>query len=421
MAPGHATSAAIEKVIDQVGAFGRYQKLFMFFMQMLAICFALRALSVVFLVLEPVYHCHDNGTSGGLMTGIASMKEETCDVISNCTNYTISKPHGFHSIAFEWPHTMETSCAGLFNPLLLILSIREICAGSAYLLSGVLSDYVGRKPIVLCGVMSAVIFAFASSTAQSLLAYTPLYCILYTSGSLVFTPLYALLAECTLPRYRLSMTFSSTYTFAYFVVALVAYLGRDWRIMMIACGIVGIPFIAMLAFVIVESPRWLIVSGNYEKAAKSLNKIAWVNGRAVRFTADSLAESLQGLNWEPEQKNEVPRRWYQAVVSLRIIFTKRKLTIFLLYVTSFWLVAAAVANNFLSNAGRLSLSPYLSLTLVAIFRSWTPFVIMGLDIHYPKFNRRRFLMTSAVLVVLPMFVGTIFSIVAQYSEGMQMT
>ena len=51
-----------------------------------------------------------------------------------------------------------------------------------------------------------------------------------------------------------------------------------------------IKFVAHVPYTktIQESPRWLIQKKYYARAAKSLNRIAWMNRRSVRFTAEMM-------------------------------------------------------------------------------------------------------------------------------------
>ena len=60
-----------------------------------------------------------------------------------------------------------------------------------------------------------------------------------------------------------------------------AYFIRDWSLLTIVAFAPLIPFAIGLAWIVPESPRWLLTSGKTEEAVKMIKEIGKVNGRPI--------------------------------------------------------------------------------------------------------------------------------------------
>jgi hypothetical protein len=60
------------------------------------------------------------------------------------------------------------------------------------------------------------------------------------------------------------------------ILGLVAVGIRDWKTLQIVCS-VPIFALLLLYFILPESPRWLIATGRYEEAKKTIEKAAKMN------------------------------------------------------------------------------------------------------------------------------------------------
>lgn len=88
------------------------------------------------------------------------------------------------------------------------------------------------------------------------------------------------------------------YSIGLVLLAGIVYLVRDWRYLSLA---VSLPLLLLFSFffVIPESPRWLIATGNYKKAAKVMQTIAKCNGKQI---PDNYEEVLRAkMSREPEK------------------------------------------------------------------------------------------------------------------------
>lgn len=70
------------------------------------------------------------------------------------------------------------------------------------------------------------------------------------------------------------------YSIGLVLLAGVVYVVRDWRYLSLA---VSLPLLLLYScfFILPESPRWLIATGNFKRAAKVMKTIAKFNGKIV--------------------------------------------------------------------------------------------------------------------------------------------
>lgn len=82
-------------------------------------------------------------------------------------------------------------------------------------------------------------------------------------------------------------------------MAIVVYFVRDWRYLSLA---VSVPLLLLFScfFIMPESPRWLIATGNYRKAAKLMKTMAQFNGKTVESNyEDVLRQKLKRPSSKP--------------------------------------------------------------------------------------------------------------------------
>lgn len=404
--PG-AEIAKIEYFIENVGAFGIFQKSFMVLLQLQALFICFCYTFMTFAIMRPTLQCHDFGKN---MT-------EKCDILANCTNYTIIPEAGFNSLRMSFPESLVgTECgSNALDPLLSLVSLREIMGGIVFFFAGFLCDLVGRKPMIIIGTTATVFSSFLASVSPKLSMFIVFWMMIAIGDSFKGTAVATLSNESTISRYRLALNFVNTWAFAYPIIALFAFWIRDWRKMLVAAGCLGVP--VLLSFIIIpESPRWLMVRRKYGRAAAALNRIAWFNRKKIRYTEDCIRKELEPLQPVAAHHSSNLKTWFHDLKSTRLVLKNRRLMLFLVFLLWHYIFGVAVGVNFVLNAGQLELNPYLSMAFVGLFRIWTPFVVIGLDLYHPKFSRRFYVLGSFVLVVAPMVVCAVLA-VAQDSVG----
>ncbi|VDM60039.1 unnamed protein product [Angiostrongylus costaricensis] len=147
-----------------------------------------------------------------------------------------------------------------------------------------------------------------------------------------------------------------------------------------------------------ESPRWLIATGKLDMACSVLNDIAhqrWNNTKA-RFTTTDISFI---------HKNDKKRcyTFYHLFSSPRL--AKQSLMQILSMFTY-----ALVTNTYLCTVGRVHDSAIMFIFLDGIFRLFTPFIIIFLDLYIPRFGRK--IQFIGALVIEAVLFGIIILLIS---------
>ncbi|KJH41939.1 hypothetical protein DICVIV_12069 [Dictyocaulus viviparus] len=149
-----------------------------------------------------------------------------------------------------------------------------------------------------------------------------------------------------------------------------------------------------------ESPRWLIATGKLDKACDVLNDIAhrrWNNTKA-HFTNDNISSIHKNDKkrfYTFHHLFSSPRLAKQSFMQILSVFTYAMVsnTSPRLAKQSFMQILsvftyAMVSNTYLYTVGRLHDSVITFIFLDGIFRLFTPFIIIFLDLSLPSFGRK---------------------------------
>lgn len=105
------------------------------------------------------------------------------------------------------------------------------------------------------------------------------------------------------PNYRAFVTVLTCmfYTIGLCMLAVVAYLVRDWRHLTLATSV---PFILYYFywFVLPESPRWLLAKGRFDEALKILKDLAQTNGKELPPNVEQSLKRSISKSEEAEMK-----------------------------------------------------------------------------------------------------------------------
>merc|ERR1719379_3159159 len=169
-------------------------------------------------------------------------------------------------------------------------------------LSSTLMDRIGRKPLLM---FAAVVYTVGSTLQSMAMSY----------GTLMKLRVFAGLApgilQAAIPVYLSEFCdpvargfYVSAYNVGYpvgacFFVMLVATLGGDWRLSFAASVLPGLVMLILLAY-LPESPRFLAVSGQHEKAAAVVELMYRQSGRIQpRLRADRVTLTTTGAASRP--------------------------------------------------------------------------------------------------------------------------
>ena len=168
----------------------------------------------------------------------------------------------------------SASHAGFFAAALIV----GMLTGS--IVFGILGDCVGRKPLVLlgmvctatCGVLSVFVGTLTQITVLRLLAGLGIGC--------MGPPLAALAAELAPPSLRgfVVAMVSGSWVFGSIYVAAVAWISlgvfHNWRVFLFLCSIPAVVIGSFLSCFITESPLFLAQQQDYNGAVSSLDRLA---------------------------------------------------------------------------------------------------------------------------------------------------
>ena len=158
------------------------------------------------------------------------------------------------------------------------------------LILGPLGDYMGRKPVF--SITAAIIAVFGLATALANSFWPLLICRFFVGfGVGGLTVPFDTLAEFIPTSHRGTHLLAIEYfwTAGTLLVPVLAYFSlggnddgyflNDWRVFVVLCAVPCLLSTLLGLIVVPESPRWLLMKGNQERALKILRKAATCNGK----------------------------------------------------------------------------------------------------------------------------------------------
>ncbi|XP_045725901.1 solute carrier family 22 member 7 isoform X1 [Mirounga angustirostris] len=337
-----------EELLDQVGSFGPFQLWNVALLALPRVLLPMHFLLPVFLAAVPAHRCALPGAPANFSHQDAWLEahlpQEPDGTLSSCLYFTHSQalpnttfwgagqspgqlegepstapcPQGWDYDRSEFSSTIATEA-----PPCLSLQWDLVCeqkglnkATSTFFFAGVLvgavafgylSDRFGRRRLLLVAYVSSLVLGLASAASVS-----------YVMFVITRTLTGAALAGFTIIVMPLEMEWldvghrtvagvlSGTFwTVGVMLLALVGYLIRDWRWLLLAVTLPCAPGILSLWWV-PESARWLLTQGRVEEAHRYLLRCARLNGRPMG--EDSL--SREALNKVATRERVVQRPSY---------------------------------------------------------------------------------------------------------------
>ncbi|XP_066510419.1 solute carrier family 22 member 7-like [Hoplias malabaricus] len=295
-----------EEVLEEVGGFHRFQFLVLHILSIPRIILPLHFLLHNFISAVPPHHCtplHLNERYASITPWPRPRDTDgahsSCKMFPQNLNSSIADFNGtipcqngwtydrstFNSTtATEWDLVCDSKN---LNQALASFFFMGVMIGAA--LYGYLADRFGRKPMLLVSFVSSCVFGVASAFSTSYI----MFAINRTLSGVALTGMsittLALSIEWTgIKRRTLTGTIMSLgWSVGNMLLALLAYLLRDWRHLMLA---VTAPCLAAITtwWWVPESARWLLVNGRVEEAHRILQQCARINGRTVSLDIETL-------------------------------------------------------------------------------------------------------------------------------------
>ncbi|XP_018423438.1 PREDICTED: solute carrier family 22 member 7-like [Nanorana parkeri] len=310
-----------EDVLSEVGVFGKFQIKSLLILCLPRVILPLHFLLHIFISAVPPHHCHISSQRNPgnlsqealLFTNIPQAQDGT---FSSCKMYSQPQPHlilnrsqetingsGVQSCDQGWEYDLSTFSSTTVTEWDLVCDSKWLNQAAATfffigltigsLLCGFLSDRFGRKNILLVSFLVSTVFGAMSAFSVSYIMFS--VCRLLSGVGLMGMTLISitLVLEWTDVAHR---TFCGTisslsWTVGYMLLALLAYLIRDWRWLLLATTAPCLICIATWWWV-PESARWLLTRQDAIEAHRYLSQCAKMNGRP-NFRKNISPEVLQ--------------------------------------------------------------------------------------------------------------------------------
>lgn len=198
------------------------------------------------------------------------------------------------------------------------------------ILTGVMGDYLGRRPTLIAGLTLNAISGLIASTMPTLawLAVARFFCGVGVGST---NALFTLAAEL-MPRENRGF-FITVVSWFWMVgtlftagAALLIFrgFGLSWRYFMVVCTIPSIVSVTLFYFIIPESPRYLALRGRYDEAAAVANKIARRSGHTGAGIRPRAIEG-RGAGIKERCKMTMSQLWEESKRNVRTLYTRSTL------------------------------------------------------------------------------------------------
>ncbi|XP_039378188.1 solute carrier family 22 member 13-like isoform X1 [Mauremys reevesii] len=212
-------------------------------------------------------------------------------------------------------------------------------------ISGSLSDRIGRRPIILLSMLVMGAFGVGAAFVPNFYVYVILRCLVGAAVSGIFIGILALGTEWVGVPYRSHAVIVThcCFSIGQMVLAGLAYGIRNWRLLQIA-GSAPVFCLFFYIWVLPESARWLMTKEKVKEAKNLLQKAASVNRRTIS------PELLDQLTPEKKVKSG-------NILDLFLKKCLRKVTLVMAYA---WFVNSLVYYGLSLNVGSFGLDIYLT-------------------------------------------------------------
>ncbi|XP_078358937.1 organic cation transporter protein-like [Oculina patagonica] len=345
----------IDDVMEKIGSYNRFQyRLLMICGYIMIFGVAFQVMIPTFLSAEPPWRCKDNSSACNL-TGTFKPGDKDynfrCSIPREDWEFDTSD---FNSVVAEWDLVCDVSALSVLTKAVMFLGIMI-----GVLVGGVLSDKFGRKPLVYFVPVVCTILALGASFVHIYWLYVLIRVLVgvCTGGSSLVN--YVLLVEIVGKRHRhvIGTTYFYFWVLSLMLLALFAYLIRDWRTLSIAGAVPGFLQIFFWWF-LPKSPRWLLAHNQPKQAMEELKKVAEFNRK----------EMPAG---ELEEKDAAST---QRQGDFRDLFSSREMTKRTLISCFAWMVISLVYYAVSFSSGTFGGNRYLVFfltSLIEIPSNWT--------------------------------------------------
>ncbi|XP_077977744.1 organic cation transporter protein-like [Glandiceps talaboti] len=269
-----------------IGEFGTYQKCCFFLLCISAIPIGMWTVSPVFLHADTDHWCKVPESNVITSTCIAYNVSDDCPRFTK--DLTIPKEKYQNGCTSEWKYsncyaydrnvTMENLLLGDFG-FLNTSDVVECQHGWEYdatrtTVNQEVWDLFGRMTSLIIAVSTLVVFSLLEALAPSFALFAIGRVTAGTSRYGIYSQVFVLMVELVGPSKRgmVIMVYYICYCFGYAGLAPLAYLIRNWRVLLLTATSPAL-IVFIYWWLVPESPRWLIAVGKMDEAEKVIRKI----------------------------------------------------------------------------------------------------------------------------------------------------
>ncbi|KAF5294934.1 hypothetical protein FQR65_LT10646 [Abscondita terminalis] len=308
----------LDKILLDIGEFGRYQKLVLWFI-LLPSTFpcGFHAYNQLFMSATPHHWCRvpeldnlDIDKAKNISIPIEKIDDETrfsqCSMfnknyssenVASQINETISCQNGWvydqsvykSSIVTEW----DLVCDKELIPTLALVIFSIAGLGGSFIF-GYVQDRLGRKLAFFICLLVQCVFGLATAFANNFYMWLIFRCgVGFTVPAILSIPT-VLSLELVGPKYRVTVIIllNIGYSISLIALSIIVWAIRDWRTLAIATTL---PLMLLFALycLLPESARWLMAQKRYKDANKILERMARIN-KSSKLAVPHLENMIEG-------------------------------------------------------------------------------------------------------------------------------
>ncbi|XP_074648522.1 solute carrier family 22 member 15-like [Tubulanus polymorphus] len=346
-------NSEFDDIFETLGDLGLYQLLVFVMSNLIEISGTLSVMYFVFECADPGWKCASieckiscvNLSLPNSTNGFCSTEDSICVNRTFNPTYTSALTEWNLVCGELWRAKTITSC--FFGALVV-----------GTILGGQVSDTFGRRWSIF--VMWLLLAIFQTCLRFSSNYYV--YCVIrfmtgiFAGAIVCVAPVLSL--EWMSPKWRTLTSWRFSWQTSPMLIALLAYLCRDWRTLTTAVGLITIPLFPLYYFLYPESSRWLVQKRRFKDAEYWIHKAIWFNRLSPKANLHTFLEDVARTE-NKRQERTVPYTYLD-------LFHNRKMsiwTIVLAYAT-FSLAASWYGIN--SSISSLTGNIYLNVAVSGI-------------------------------------------------------
>nr|XP_027215227.1 organic cation transporter-like protein [Penaeus vannamei] len=238
-------------------------------------------------------------------------------------------------------------------------------------INGFLADRYGRKPLVVGGSLMFTAIAICSVWLTNFSSLLAARFLVGLGHSTLLKTAYILALEVSAPRVRsaVGVAILMPWSINTVIFSGVAYLIRDWRMLQLVMSLLGLLHIPGL-WLIDESPRWLAVRGQHQRALSILKKAARWNKVTLPPDDELIAILKSGKDEVAASRASLHKamstRIKEALMNLAILFRTPRLRKITLICYLDYLVVAMVYFGLSLSGASLSGNVFVYMALMGL-------------------------------------------------------